>query len=93
MYVLVEAAQVIVLVDKIVQVLEVGQVLILVKKVALALGLIEEVDKVLALEEVVEGQKKTFMMKSMMKRRCNKIIIRNLKLYGENKSFRVILNH
>ena len=70
MYVLVEAAQVIVLVDKIVQVLEVGQVLILVKKVALALGLIEEVDKVLALEEVVEWQKKTFMMKSMMKRRC-----------------------
>ena len=40
--------------------------LILVKKVALVLGLVEEVDQVLAREEVVEGQKKTFVMKNMM---------------------------
>ena len=39
--------------------------LILVKKVALVLGLVEEIDQVLALEEVVEGQKKTFVMKNM----------------------------
>ena len=40
--------------------------LILVKKVALVLGLVEEVDQVLAREEVVEGQKKIFVMKNMM---------------------------
>ena len=39
--------------------------LILVKKVALVLGLVEEIDQVLGLEEVVEGQKKTFVMKNM----------------------------